>query len=615
MKYNIGKIMPLISPHLCSIKFILLALILSISACSSTAPPPSNPPSLSQAKIYINQVAFDVQAPKQAVVSLPLGETATRFIVYKGSDIVYQAKLKSQPVFNEWGEGAQYYLADFSSVKRRGEFHMVVNTRKQQVKSSPFIIKQNAYFELTAKSLLNYFKSNRHINPQDKSIRIEGTEQAVDVSGGWNNSGGDHGKQLSHLSQSNYLIPQQSGLVVWALAKSYNKISKLYDRKGLSTQVIQEVMWGADYLHRILDINGYFYSNITDNRGTSDERLIIGDGNELNSLNFQAAFREGGGMAIAALASAHELSLKTRIRGEFSPTQYLIDAEKAFAHLQKNNLAYLNNGEENIIDDYTALIAATALYRATQKSYYLQAARHRAHNLNSRVTSQGWFISDTDKRPYYHNVEAGLPIIALIDYLTIEPKKQIRLKTTRIIKSTLDYQLALNEQVTNPFNLARQSFSTYQNGQYTQQQAGFFMPHANEANEANDWQGENPRLSSLTAAAIWAGKITHADQQNAFGVNVKVANFAQSQLDWIMGKNPYQMCMLYGYGINNPPYAKSAGNMLNGGISNGITGATLNAGGTGITWTEGPDENNWRWSEQWLENSAWYLLAITAMVE
>ena len=612
MKYNTGKIMPFISNYLCSIKFILLALILSISACSNTTPPPSNPPNLSQAKIYINQVAFDLQAPKQAVVSLPLGENATRFIVYKGSDIVHQAKLKPQPVFNEWGQGAQYYLADFSSIKRRGEFHIVVNTRKQQIKSSPFIIKQSAYFELTAKSLLNYFKANRHINPQDKSIRIEGTEQAVDVSGGWNNSGGDNGKQLSHLSQSNYLIPQQSGLAVWALAKSYNKVSKLYDRKGLSTQVIQEVMWGADYLHRILDNDGYFYSNITDNKGTSEERLIIGDGNELNSLNFQAAFREGGGMAIAALASAHELSLKTRIRGEFAPAQYLIDAEKAFAHLQKNNLSYLNNDKENIIDDYTALIAATALYRVTNKDYYLQTARHRAHNLNSRVTPQGWFISDDDKRPYYHNTEAGLPIIALIDYLSIEPKKQIRIKTKRIIKSTIDYQLTLNEQVTNPFNLARQPFTAYKNNQYNQQKTGFFMPHTNEANA---WQGENSRLSSLTAAAIWAGKYTHANHQGSFGVNAKVANFAQSQLDWIMGKNPYQMCMLYGLGINNPPLAKSAGKMLNGGVSNGITGATQSADGTGITWAEGPDESNWRWTEQWLQNSAWYLLAITAMVE
>jgi hypothetical protein len=40
--------------------------------------------------------------------------------------------------------------------------------------------------------------------------------------------------------------------------------------------------------------------------------------------------------------------------------------------------------------------------------------------------------------------------------------------------------------------------------------------------------------------------------------------------------------------------------MLNEGVSNGITGATLNSNGRGITWAEGPDENNCRWTEQWL---------------
>jgi hypothetical protein len=49
------------------------------------------------------------------------------------------------------------------------------------------------------------------------------------------------------------------------------------------------------------------------------------------------------------------------------------------------------------------------------------------------------------------------------------------------------------------------------------------------------------------------------------------------------------------------------------GVSNGITGATLNSNGRGITWAEGPDENNWRWTEQWLQHSIWYLLAMIAM--
>ncbi|TYK64288.1 glycoside hydrolase family 9 protein [Colwellia echini] len=602
------------------IRIFLFLLLVSISGCSSKPIPPSNPPNLSNAAIYINQIAFDAQAPKRAVVALPIGESASRFIVYQGNNIVYQGQLSTQPSFNEWGQGVQYFIADFSSVQRLGQFHVAVTTAKQQVSSSTFAIKQNAYFALTTKSLINYFKASRHTNPQDNTIRINGAERLVNVSGGWINSGSNQNKYLSNADQPNFLSSQQGAIAAWAMAKSYSKLSSLYDQYNLTTPLAEEVIWGADYLHRILDSDGYFYlsvfdSNTLNNDDLDEERLIAGYDEIEGSYtdNYKASFRQGAGLAIAALARAHELSNKTGVQGEFSAKQYLVDAEHAFEHLQQFNLTYVGNGKENIIDDYTALIAATELYRITKKSKYLKAARERALSLNNRMSAQGTFKSDDDERPFYHGVEAGLPIIALVDYLSIEENRQIKSKTKRTIKLALDYQLALNTQVANPFNLARQTFKTYQEGVYSKQQEGFFMPHLNDAN--NWWQGENSRMASLTAAAIWGGKLTHSDRQGAFGIDNSLARFAQSQIDWLMGSNPYQVSMLYGFGVANPPHANSAGNMLNGGISNGITGATLSSEGRGITWAEGPDENNWRWTQQRLENTTWYLLAITAMTE
>jgi len=573
---------------------------------------PRNPPNLSKANIYINQIAFDVQAPKQAVVALPIGETASRFMVYQGSNIIHHGKLNVEPTFTEWGKGAHYYLADFSSVKRRGEFHIVVNTPKQQLASSTFTIKPNAYFTLTAKTLLNYFKASRHTSPSDKSVRLNGTQRYLDVSGGWVNTGSGSTKSLSSLNSSNFLVSQQGAMTTWALAKSYERLSRLYDKNNLTLSLAEEVVWSADYLHRILARDGFFYNQVKGD-GSPDSERLISSIEGASTTQTHAAFREGGGMAIAALVGAYELSNKTGVQGEFSAKQYLTDAERAFAYLQKNNLRNVDNGKENIIDDYTALIASTELYRITKKSKYLKSARSRAHNLNSRMTPQGLFISDDGDRPFYHGVEAGLPIIALVDYLKIENNRQIKAKTKRTIKTSLDYQLTLNTQVANPFNLARQTFRTYDNAQNSSVEKGFFMPHTNETDDW--WQGESARMASLTAAAIWGGKLTHSKPNAAFGINSELAYFAQSHVDWIMGKNPYQVSMLYGFGVNNPPPAISAGTMINGGISNGITGATLSREGRGMTWNEGPDQNNWRWVEQRLQNSTWYLLAMTAMTE
>ena len=53
--------------------------------------------------------------------------------------------------------------------------------------------------------------------------------------------------------------------------------------------------------------------------------------------------------------------------------------------------------------------------------------------------------------------------------------------------------------------------------------------------------------------------------------------------------------------------------MVRGGISNGITGAPLSDEGRGIVFAPGPDEENWRWLEQWLPHSTWLLIATTTL--
>ena len=50
--------------------------------------------------------------------------------------------------------------------------------------------------------------------------------------------------------------------------------------------------------------------------------------------------------------------------GAFSAADYLDRARIGFAHLQQHNREYLDDGQENILDDYCALLAATELYAA-----------------------------------------------------------------------------------------------------------------------------------------------------------------------------------------------------------------------------------------------------------
>jgi len=586
--------------------FGVAALLLAFASAAVAAP---------TVLVHVNQVTLERLGPKSAIVEYLGSQSAGSFVVLKEGETVQSGSLVALPEFTEWGGGRKYFKADFSSLTSNGRYQIAATLGADRATSAVFGVADRATFATTAAALLDYFKANRHTKEADKRIRIYDTQRYVNVWGGWKDAGGDNGKYLSHLSYANFFNPQQTALVAWALAKSYDMAPALYQQAGLGDRAVQESLWGADYLHRLLDPAGYFYMTVFDRWAEPGaERMVTGyvgiDG--VYTRNYQAAFREGGGVAIAALARASVLSKQTGVRGEFSAAQYLQDAERAFAHLEKHNLEYCDNGIENIIDDYTALLASVELYRATQKDGYLQAARKRASNISSRLTKEGWFRSDDGSRPYYHAVEAGFPILSLVYYLDIERDRERVARAKQTIASALSYQLALNKTVANPFNYARQNFRTYKDGQPGKDVlSGFFIPHANET--LYWWQGESARLASLATAAVLGGRVTAPDPSGAFGVAPELATFAQNQLDWTLGRNPFDMCLLYGFGANNPPHAESAGEMVKGGISNGITGATLSDEGRGIVFAEGPDSNNWRWLEQWLPHSTWFLLAATAM--
>ncbi len=294
------------------------------------------------------------------------------------------------------------------------------------------------------------------------------------------------------------------------------------------------------------------------------------------SEDYQSAFRQGAGSAIAALARAAMLAKETGKHGEFNGEVYLADTKKAFHHLQDDN----------------------------------------AEN-NKRYADDGWFISNdinsNNLRPFYHAADAGFPILSLSQYLTIEHLQDKVKQAKQVISKHLAYQLQLNNKVSKPFNYSRQPFKVYNDKVLSKElQEGFFIPHANE-NEYW-WQGESARLSSLAMAEIVGGKATALQQNANFGITTELAQFAQNQMDWTLGRNPCSLCMLNGFGDKNPvPYDGLS--MVYGGISNGVTGAKTSDSGRGIEFGPESDWQSWRWVVQWLPHSTWFLLATTEMAK
>ncbi|MGB2079932.1 MAG: chitobiase, partial [Vibrio sp.] len=239
--------------------------------------------------------------------------------------------------------------------------------------------------------------------------------------------------------------------------------------------------------------------------------------------------------------------------------------------------------------------------------FYLSEARRWSQALMLRQTSDEnfehfWSANQDGSRPYFHSAEAGLPTIALTEYLAIESDQALRQTTLSVIENAVRFELTISQQVANPFGYPRQ----YVKAVDSDKRDAFFIAHNNESGYW--WQGENARLGSLSAMANIVSPYLQDPQ-----LKKQLQGYAQSALDWILGLNPYDMCMLDGHGHNNPDYLPELGFFnAKGGVCNGITAGFDDE--ADIAFNPEPQKDdmlqNWRWGEQWIPHGAWYLLAI-----
>jgi hypothetical protein len=569
---------------------------------------------IAQPTVYINQVAFETGGPKTALIGndQPLtGSTSFQIINTATSQTVYSGKLGTAQQIKDWAPGKYFYQADFSAFHQNGKYQLSIGVAGKNYQSDAFQITDNALATLTLPSILHYYRRQRANTAgelaADAKMKPFGSETTVDVRGGWCDASGDVSKYFSHLAYANFMSPQQIPLVTWSMVYADEAVPALLTKLGVKDSIESEALWGADYMMRALSKDDYFYMIVFSyfNKDPNARRIVGLHANSVTTNEYQCAFREGGGMAIAALARIS----RWQQHGDFTSQQYLDAAKRAFAHLLVNNTKYDDDGKENIIDDYCALMAATELWITTHDKQYLTEARKRAAKLSARITPQGYFKADDGTRPYWHASDAGLPIIALARYIKSEPDAAYKTAALQIIKQSLDYELRVTGEVSNPFGYARQTFR-YKDGI----KDGFFIPHENETGWW--WQGENARLGSLAAAAIVGGRLVYPSA-GQWGTSQALATFATNQLNWILGNNPYQMCFMYNFGSKNVPYMHSnfGHGSERGGISNGITGKDGNADGSGIDFKAEAQGNEWRWTEQWIPHAAWFLQAIAAMAD
>jgi hypothetical protein len=583
-----------------------------------------------QVQVLVDQVGYETQSPKLALIRGTSQDHPQQFSLVDSATgkTVATARPVSAGTVHAWD--GMFWTADFSFWQTPGHYRLQTKTDAGEASSCDFEIGDNLLERNTLSNVLYYFKGQRSsgaIDEADRHLPLPGGDKGfVDVHGGWYDATGDYGIHFSHQNLTSYFNPQQVPLVVWSLFQSYAALQARRDDNfsEYERRLLDEGLYGADFLVRMKRPNGSFFESIS---GPGKDKLpkdrIIGNPNWRTQIKqkasdiseavqnvegpytYQVSFRSGGGMAIAALALASTMPAD----GDFPRAIYLRAAEEAFQFLTLHNRELLNDGVENILDDYCALLAATELYRASHNEVYLTASDLRAAHLMARLTTQGafrdyWRANDAT-RPYFHPSDAGLPVISLIEYAQIAVP-EARTQALDAVKRSLRFELAVTREVNNPFGYARQ-LVRMGDGRI---RSAFFFPHDTEA--APWWQGENARLASLACAARLAAPLFASDPD----FQAQLEAYAWNQLHWIHGRNPYDAGMLMGSGHGNAPYMFFRSYKYTsapGSVINGITAAIDNEDGIAFNlgYAVTGKDDDWRWTEQWLPHAAWYLYAVS----
>lgn len=566
-------------------------------------------------QLLTNHVGFAAASAKRAIVQhdAPLQaqpfsvvDLRTRAVAFSGMTV---------PVAPVPGWRDRHFAhADFGALARPGRYAVMLDATWPPVQSQPFEIGEHLFGSQMLSDIVHYFKGQRCTGLFDQADRrapLLDTREPRDVHGGWYDASGDCSKYLSHLSYANFMNPQQTPLVTWTLLAGRDAIPP--QSKWLDERIVDEALHGADFLVRMQAPEGFFYVTVFD-KWSKDEhqREICSYATQkgLKSADYQAGFRQGGGMAIAALARA----AGAHRDGEFTRAQYLAAAIRGFELLEARNAEFLDDHVENVIDDYCALLAATELRARTRDAKWTAVATRYARRLMAQQDEQGFYWADRARtRSFFHASDAGLPHIALMRLLEVLTQLEPGLPTQQVraaIARGLMFELkATNEAGPNPLGYPRQHVVMPGRAPATQ----FFVPHANESGYW--WQGENARLGSLATAARMAARldIAPADADAAIHQATRVQalqSYAQAALDWLFGANPYDTCMLQGWGQNPPRYEPGFWNAP-GGVCNGITSGLVDEDDIDFRKPEETEPaHSWRWTEQWIPHAAWLFCAL-----
>ena len=326
-----------------------------------------------QPSIITNQVGYKSDSKKTAVFRDVTNQTEFSVVNASTKKVVYTGKLSSS--INNSSANETDWTGDFSKVTAAGTYYIQCANLDD---SYQFTIEQNPYTNLLTDSVKMLYLQRCGTTVTDADFghgachntqaTVYGTNNKIDVSGGWHDAG-DYGR---------YVVP--GAKAVADLLYAYQANPSLYaDNTGIPesgngrADILDEAKFELDWMFKMQDSNGGVYHKVTCENfpgyvapEKETDPLIVTPITTTSTADF------AGAMALAAeVFKASDSAYAEKC---------LNAAKKAWTFLEQNpnlifqNLQDITTGEYGDKSDRDERYwAAAQLYRATGESKYLSA--------------------------------------------------------------------------------------------------------------------------------------------------------------------------------------------------------------------------------------------------
>lgn len=479
--------------------------------------------------ITTNQVGYRTDSKKTAVFR-NTNESEFSVVNAATNKVVYTGKLSDE--INNTSAGEVNKTGDFSSVTEPGKYYIKCGNLDN---SYTFEISDNVYSNLLDDSVRMLYLQRCGTTVQDSDFghkachtglaTVYGTNEKIDVSGGWHDAG-DYGR---------YIVPAAKSIA--DLLYAYQANPALYtDSIGIpesgngTPDILDEARYELEWMKKMQRSDGGVYHKVT----CENFPGYVAPQEETAPLIVTPVSTTATADFCASMALAYEFYKD--IDSDFAK-DCLNRAELAWSYLEANPNLIFSNPEDISTGEYgdtsdkdERYWAAAQLYRATGNSKYESA-------LNSMSASKGLDWSTVGD---YGN-------IAILTSKNIDSSSKIYSKARTAVITQADKFASASKN--SPYGVALTKF---------------------------DW-GSNMTVANAGIILSTAYNLTNDETY---------LNAANAQIDYLLGTNPNGECYFTGYGTVSPenPHhrpsmavGKAMKGMLVGGVNSNLEDSAAKA--------------------------------------